>query len=74
MYNLGGGPRFAYVSSSSRHQNNKLRETRERYVTLFFCENISNFNEKPRRGLGRINNLNQQGYFSFVPYFSFVLH
>ena len=24
MYNLGGGPRFAYVSASSRHQNNKL--------------------------------------------------
>jgi len=24
MYNLGGGPRFAYVSASARHQNNKL--------------------------------------------------
>ncbi len=24
MYNLGGGPRFTYVSTSSRHQNNKL--------------------------------------------------
>ena len=24
MYNLGGGPSFAYVSASGRHQNNKL--------------------------------------------------
>ena len=24
MYNLGDGPRLAYVSASARHQNNKL--------------------------------------------------